>query len=90
MDWITDVLPEENRIVLIYDTLEGLSIGYYTASSQMFYDLYGTPLRNVCAWIYVPDKPKTFKSIQDTVRRNSYIDSTIKRAQGGTEDVQTQ
>ena len=87
--WITDELPEENRILLVYDMMCGLSIGYYDAEYQQFRSINDELLSNVSAWMYVPDKPNSIKRVIDTVRNHNFVE-THKKNEGGTEDVQAQ
>ena len=87
--WKTDELPEENRILLVYDMMCGLNIGYYDAEYQQFRSLDDSLLNNVSAWLYVPDKPNSIKRVIDTVRNHNFVEAH-KRDKGGTEDVQAQ
>lgn len=85
--WVTDNLPEENKMLLVFDNIEGLEIGYYSSMGQTFYTLDNMKLDNVCAWIYVPEKPKDFSRIVDKVRNRNFIEVVYKDKNGGTEDV---
>ena len=88
MTWISDKLPEENRILLLYDMIRGLELGYYDAKFQMFYTLDNEFINNVSGWIYVPDRPNSIVRVIDTVRQNNFVIDTIKKSKGGTkEDV---
>ena len=83
--WNVTELPEENRLLLLYDTMNGLKIGYFSADLRMFYSLEDVPLRDVSAWLYVPNKPNTYARVLDTVRNKNYIDT--RKKSGGTKDV---
>lgn len=53
--WIQDRLPNENKIILVFDNLEGLCLGYFV--NMTFYSLDGIAMRDVCAWCSIPDRP---------------------------------
>ena len=66
MDWTYDRLPEENRVILLFNNFEGLCLGYFARGT--FYSLReGIELRDVCAWCYVPDKPDKYERVLDRV-----------------------